>query len=252
MLDLGRFPYINTDGTAFAVDNSDPYTIDEKTVLRDKNNKVVAIGKADISDASKGNFSEGDQVEVKATNGVATEIKRLATKEEVEVAKALGKVKDAYVVPHNTADMAVAAKGLVETDIANNSITVSVTHLSGDTYKVTLKHNNTTVEATKNITVTKDASNVATLSELKYNNTPVANFNANTTEYTVTLPYGTDTVPTVTATATDQDATIKITQAKSLTGTIVDRTAEVIVTAANGKTTKAYTITFEVAQASQP
>ncbi len=85
------------------------------------------------------------------------------------------------------------------------------------------------------------ASNNAKLADLQVNGATVNGFNAYLGSYNVALPYGTTTIPTVTATAQDANATISITQANSVTGK-----ATVLVTAADG-TTQTYTITFSVA-----
>ncbi len=86
-------------------------------------------------------------------------------------------------------------------------------------------------------------SSDATLSSLMYGGTSVNNFNASITEYSVVLPVGTTTVPTVTATATHSAAKVTVTQAVSVSGT-----AQVVVTAEDGKTTQTYKITFSVSQ----
>ena len=70
-------------------------------------------------------------------------------------------------------------------------------------------------------------------------------FTDETLEYNVELPAGTTEVPTVTATATDSNVTVDITQATGLDGT--NNVATVTVTAEDGSTTKTYTITFTVA-----
>ncbi len=85
------------------------------------------------------------------------------------------------------------------------------------------------------------ASNNAKLADLQVNGATVNGFNAYLGTYNVALPYGTTTIPNVTATAQDANATISITQANSVTGK-----ATVLVTAADG-TTQTYTITFSVA-----
>ncbi len=85
------------------------------------------------------------------------------------------------------------------------------------------------------------ASNNAKLADLQVNGATVNGFNAYLGAYNVALPYGTTTIPTVTATAQDANASVVITQTNSVTGN-----ATVLVTAADG-TTQTYTITFSVA-----
>ncbi|MDP4152626.1 MAG: hypothetical protein Q8865_04170 [Bacillota bacterium] len=68
-------------------------------------------------------------------------------------------------------------------------------------------------------------------------------FNTNTTAYTVTLPHGTKSAPSVSANASSTFATIAYTQAASTTGS-----AQIKVTSEDGKVTKTYTINFTVAK----
>jgi hypothetical protein len=87
----------------------------------------------------------------------------------------------------------------------------------------------------------------ATLSDLKVNGTTVTGFASGTLTYNVSLPAGTTTIPTVTATATDAGAAIVITPATSLTGDAAARTAKIDVTSHDKTSVKNYTITFTVA-----
>jgi hypothetical protein len=90
-------------------------------------------------------------------------------------------------------------------------------------------------------------SSDATLSDLKVNGTTVTGFVAGTLAYNVSLPAGTTTVPTVTATPTDAGAAVVITPATSLTGDAAARTTKIDVTSHDKTTVKNYTITFTVA-----
>lgn len=83
------------------------------------------------------------------------------------------------------------------------------------------------------------ASTDATLSALTYDGTSVPDFSAATTSYEVELPADYTGVPTVAATANDNNATVSITQATTLPGV-----ATIVVTAEDGTTTKTYTVTF--------
>ena len=83
----------------------------------------------------------------------------------------------------------------------------------------------------------------ATLSDLQVDEATIAGFSAATLSYTMELPFGETTVPTVTATATDNTAaTVEITPATALPGT-----TEVLVTAEDGSTTQTYTVEFTLA-----
>jgi len=88
-------------------------------------------------------------------------------------------------------------------------------------------------------------SNDATLSSLTVNggNTIMPKFDKGLYAYTVTLPAGTTTVPTISAIATNATATVAFTQATSTSGT-----GTVIVTAANGVKNQ-YTVLFNVVSA---
>lgn len=85
-------------------------------------------------------------------------------------------------------------------------------------------------------------SNDATLSTLTASvGTLSPAFNKNVLTYTVTVPYGTTTVPTITAAKSDANASIVITNAATLSGNTT-----IQVTAADGLTSLTYTISFEV------
>ncbi len=83
------------------------------------------------------------------------------------------------------------------------------------------------------------AGSDATLADLKVDANTVAGFAPGNTNYTVDLPISATTAPQVTATATDANATISITQASSVPGS-----ATVEVTSANSNVTETYTVTF--------
>lgn len=89
-----------------------------------------------------------------------------------------------------------------------------------------------------------DNANLASLSVS--NGTLNPSFHPNTTTYIVELPETTTVIPTVSATAEHPGAYVTIHQATSLTGTQLERTAVVFVTAEDGVTTKTYTVTFNL------
>ena len=93
-----------------------------------------------------------------------------------------------------------------------------------------------------NIAVTIPKNSDATLSDLKVDGTTVTGFAAATTSYAITLPVGTTTPPTVTATVKDAGKAVAVvTQASSVT-----EAAVVLVTAEDGVTTKTYRVNFAV------
>lgn len=77
---------VATDGTAsFIVDNKTTYFTNTKTVLTDKDGKVLYVGNKAVTTPAADALIKGDKVEVTATEGnVATTIKRIATKAELE------------------------------------------------------------------------------------------------------------------------------------------------------------------------
>ncbi|MBR2184087.1 MAG: hypothetical protein IJ897_01490 [Prevotella sp.] len=85
------------------------------------------------------------------------------------------------------------------------------------------------------------ASDDATLKSLSVSGYSLS-FSSSTTYYSVTLNYGTETAPTVSASANNSAATVLITQATSTTGK-----ATVKVTAEDGSTIKIYEVQFSVA-----
>lgn len=84
----------------------------------------------------------------------------------------------------------------------------------------------------------------ATLSDLQVDGVTLANFDGATTSYTVELPAGTTTVPTVTFTTSDVNASGAVTNATDLAGDEAARTTTVLVTAQDGVTTETYSVLF--------
>ncbi|MCK4921641.1 MAG: T9SS type A sorting domain-containing protein, partial [Bacteroidales bacterium] len=82
----------------------------------------------------------------------------------------------------------------------------------------------------------------ARLSDLMVDGSTVSDFYESTEVYDIELPEGTTDVPVVTATATDENADVQVTNAEGLPGT-----ATVLVTAEDGITSNTYTINFTVA-----
>ncbi len=88
----------------------------------------------------------------------------------------------------------------------------------------------------------------ATLSELTLSaGTLDPAFDAATSDYTVELPAGTTATPTVTATTTDANATVVVTDAADVTSAEdADRTTTIVITAEDGETVLTYTVLFNV------
>lgn len=98
------------------------------------------------------------------------------------------------------------------------------------------------LSAPVSIKVIPAPSSDASLSDLLVDGTTIADFSTSKEVYDIELPEGTSDMPVVTATATDVNADVQITNAASLPGT-----ASVLVTAEDTVTTKIYTINFTVA-----
>ncbi len=81
----------------------------------------------------------------------------------------------------------------------------------------------------------------ATLSDLRVDGTTIDGFDASVLNYSVVLPIGTTDVPVVTATTTDDMATVVVTDAAALPGT-----TEIVVISANTFETATYTVDFSV------
>ena len=267
----GLVTLINSTKTGFAVDGKDSYKVDDETVLTDKDGKVVAIGKTDIfaTGEGKGNFMEGDKVLVTAnetvTGGLATEIKRLATKaeladeaEQAVVDAELAKVADAYEVSYSDGNGKTGSAlesyvvALVEADVDTAKVSVAVAFAS-DEYTVTLTSEKVgfdTIEAEKVVEVTvAEASTDASLEELRVNGVVVAGFEASKLNYDVELANGTTGASDVAATEADDNANAVVSNATDVTANDDSaNVATVVVTAEDGSTTKTYTITFTVAE----
>jgi Domain of unknown function (DUF5017)/Secretion system C-terminal sorting domain len=84
----------------------------------------------------------------------------------------------------------------------------------------------------------------ATLSSLLVDDVAISDFDAATLTYTVELAAGVTTVPTVTYTTTDDNATAVLTDATVLTGDNAARTTTIEVTAQDNVTTVTYSILF--------
>lgn len=89
-------------------------------------------------------------------------------------------------------------------------------------------------------------SNDASLSDLKVDGVSVVGFNAAFMSYEITLAPGTTSIPVVTYTTRDENATVVVENATDLQGDVDARTTNVIVTAEDGTTTRTYNVLFNI------
>ncbi len=86
----------------------------------------------------------------------------------------------------------------------------------------------------------------ASITSLKIDNDGIENFNKDTYQYRTYLPYTTTQKPVISVATFDPFATVTVTQATNLTGTVQERTAVVTIVSQNGQNTKTYAVEFEV------
>ena len=130
-------------------------------------------------------------------------------------------------------------------ELTGSEITITQGELDGKATVITAKAEDGSSTTTYKIKFVREASKNAKLNNLFVNGNAISNFQPAVYNYTVELPYGTTAIPQVTAQGQEEEQTIAITQTSSLTGK-----AEIVVTAADKKTTATYTIQFKVAQLS--
>jgi hypothetical protein len=148
------------------------------------------------------------------------------------------------VAPTITATASEAGATVVIVDASDVSSATEVDRTS----TVTVTGEDATVNV-YSIVFNVAASDDATLSALTLSaGTLEPVFDAATTAYTAELPYGTAAAPTVTATPTNSNATVVVTNATDVTSAAeADRTTTIVVTAEDGTTTGTYTIVFSIA-----
>lgn len=130
-------------------------------------------------------------------------------------------------------------------ELTGSEITITQGVLDGAATVIKVKAEDGSSTTTYKIKFVREASKNAKLNNLFVNGKAISNFQPAVYNYTVELPYGTTTIPQVTAQGQEDEQTIAITQSSSLTGK-----AEIVVTAADKNTTATYTIQFKVAQLS--
>jgi hypothetical protein len=129
--------------------------------------------------------------------------------------------------------------------LSGSEISIKDGAIDGAPTTITVKAEDGKSTMTYKIKFVREASSNAKLANILVNGEGISNFQATKYSYNYSLPYGTTTIPEVAVEKQEDDQTVEITQAASLTGT-----ATIKVTAADGKTTNTYTISFSVAQLS--
>lgn len=127
--------------------------------------------------------------------------------------------------------------------LEGSEITITNGDLEGTPTVITVKSEDGKSTNTYKIQFKKAAGSNAKLASIAVDGTALDGFNPAKYNYTYDLPYGTTTVPVVTAQKQEDEQTVAVTQATSVTGT-----ATITVTAANGTTKSTYSITFKVGQ----
>ena len=127
--------------------------------------------------------------------------------------------------------------------LSGSEITINYGKVDGAPTVITVKSGDGKSTTTYKIKMVQAASENATLASILVNGEPISNFNPQLGQYDVSLPYGTTAAPVVSVVQAEDKQTVAITQATSPTGK-----ATIVVTAADGKTKKTYTLNFSIAQ----
>ena len=130
-------------------------------------------------------------------------------------------------------------------ELTGSEISIVNGEIDGTPTTITVKSEDGKSTTTYRIKFVREASTNAKLASISVNGKTISNFQAALTTYNYELPYGTTEAPVVTAEGQEDEQTIEITQASSVTGT-----ATIKVTAADKKSSNTYTINFSVAKLS--
>ena len=130
-------------------------------------------------------------------------------------------------------------------ELSGSEISITNGEIDGAPTVITVKSEDGKKTTTYKIKFVREASTNAKLASIYVNGNAISNFKPDLGTYTHQLPYGTTAIPEVTVEKQEDEQTVEITQASSLTGT-----ATIQVTAADKKSTKTYTVTFSVAKLS--
>lgn len=124
---------------------------------------------------------------------------------------------------------------------ATVSVTQATTVNGKATIHVVAEDDTTTKDYTVQFSVAATASEDATLASISIDGTAIADFKADSLNYTHTIAYTAEAIPVITAEANDESANVAITQATAIPGT-----ATIVVTAQAGNKT---TYTVEISRA---
>lgn len=155
------------------------------------------------------------------------------------------------LLPYGTTDVPTVDVTEVDTN-ATNTIDPAVDLTSADvadrTATITVVAENEMDTEVYTVLFEVEPNDDATLSDLTLSEgTLDPAFSAVTFNYSADLPAGTTTAPAITATPTDPNATVDVTDATNVTSTsAADRTSTIVVTAEDGETMLTYTVVFEV------
>ena len=130
-------------------------------------------------------------------------------------------------------------------ELSGSEISITNGEIDGAPTVITVKSEDGKKTTTYKIKFVREASTNAKLASIYVNGIAINNFKPDLGTYTHQLPYGTTEIPEVSVEKQEDEQTVEITQASSLTGT-----ATIQVTAADKKSTKTYTVTFSVAKLS--
>jgi hypothetical protein len=155
------------------------------------------------------------------------------------------------MLPSGTAN--IPSIGFVTSDNKATAILKSATDLAGNivertsTVTVTAEDGSVSSSYTLLFTVTIPG-NDALLSEIKVSGSMVSGFTPGTFYYEELLPYGTMEIPVVTFSLSDPKASASVSNAINLSGTEIERTSVISVTAEDRITTNTYYLLFRVKQ----
>jgi hypothetical protein len=152
-------------------------------------------------------------------------------------------------VPYATSSITLTATTTDENATVEGDGTKSLNVGNGNVFPITVTAEDESTEKTYTVTVTRgDPDTDATLSNLSVSaGTLDPVFASGTEEYTVSVPYATDSI-TLTATKTDANASVAGDGVQSFSGN--EQEFEITVTAEDGTTEKTYTVTVTRAAAS--